>query len=462
MESRTLSQRTLSAASGLSLLLGLAGCGGGSGAAAPASEQQATPAPLPQGIMLSTTVGSPTKVAISWVTSKTTGDKYEIYRNGELDTSAVGSAEGTYDTGLAPGTQYCYQVTVTNPVGAGMASSNQSCVTTAPLAGWDITTIQTAPPLSLSLDPQGRERVSFCASSGVYFQARQADGSWNTAEVDASASCFNALLAVGGDGSDHIIYVDDHSNELKYATDVSGSWSVSTVPGADGAEFYTLALDSGNNLHVAYELFTGQAPDCYQIVYASNANGGWQETVVASAQGYPVIAVDGNGAAYIAYLGEAQADGSYPVHYMTDASGSWTDSAVAASQDGKTLLGLAVDAAGHADLVYKSQAQLEYASDISGSWKVTQVDSFDAAGPEDDSCGAYDVSIALDSAGQPHLSYEDTSGNLKYASLGTRQWATSYVDTEGTQNQIRMDASGHAHISYGNAQNLYSKLAVSP
>jgi hypothetical protein len=401
-------------------------------------------------------------VAISWIASKASGDKYEIYRNGKLDASAAGSADGTYDTGLAPGTQYCYQVTVVNPTGAGMASSNQSCVTTAPLAGWDIASIQTAPPLSLALDAQGRERMSFCGSAGVYFQARQADGSWNTVQVDAGAACFNALLAVGGDGSDNIIYVDDHSNELKYATDVSGSWSVSTVPGADGAEFYSLAMDSADHMHVAYQLFTGQAPDCYQIVYASNASGSWQNTVVAGVQAYPVIAVDGAGAAHIAYLGEAQADGSYPVHYMTDVSGSWTDSVAATSQDGKTLLALAVDGAGHADLVYKSQAQLEYASDVSGSWKVMQVDSFDATGPEDDSCGAYDVSIDLDVAGQPHLSYEDTSGNLKYASLGAGQWATSYVDIEGTQNQIRMDAAGHAHITYGNAQNLYSKLAVSP
>lgn len=461
MESPTLLKRSLSAAGGLLLLAGLAGCGGGA-AAAPAAAPAADVSASHQAITLSAKVGSPTKVAISWVASKARGDKYQVYRNGELKTSAAASADGTYDTGLAPGTQYCYQVTVVNSTGAGMASSNQSCVTTAPLAGWNIATIQTAPPLSLALGPQGLERMSFCSSTGVYYQARQADGSWNTVQVDAGASCFNAPLAVGGDGSNHIVYVDDHSNQLKYATDVSGSWSVSTVPGADGAEFYSMALDSGNHVHVAYQLFTGQAPDCYEIVYASNANGSWQNTVVAGAQAYPVIAVDGAGAAHIAYLGGEQADGSYQVHYMTDASGSWTDGVVAESQDAKSLLALAVDTAGHASLVYKSQASLEYASDASGSWKTEQVDSFDASGPEDDSCGAYDVSIDLDSAGQAHVSYEDTSGNLKYAGFDSGQWTTSYVDTEGTQNQIRVDAAGHAHISYGNAQNLYSKLAVSP
>ncbi len=90
------------------------------------------------------------------------------------------------------------------------------------------------------------------------------------------------------------------------------------------------------------------------------------------------------------------------------------------------------------------------------------MDSFDTQGPEADRYGAYDVSIDLDTAGNPHLAYEDSNGDLKYAHLSSDRWATLYVDTEGTQNQIRMDAAGRAHITYGNAQNLYSKLAVSP
>ena len=464
MQTRKVVQCSLKAASGLLLLAGLTACGGGASAPGSASSPASSPATTatPLGMTLSTDAASATKATLSWQGPIKTGDKYQVYRNGELDKSAGVDESGAYDTGLAPGTQYCYQVTAVNSQGAGMASSNQSCITTVPLAGWNISMLKTAPPLSLALDAQGRDRLSFCGPGGVVYQALQAVGTWNTVQVAPGASCFAAPLAVGGDGSDHIIYVDANSNSLEYATDVSGSWSVSAIPGADGAEFYTLAVDSGNHVHVAYLLFTGQTPNCYEIVYASNASGSWQSTVVASEQAYPAIAVDAHGAAHIAYLGQVQVNGEYPVHYLSDATGNWVDDVVAESSDSKSLVTLAVDPAGHAHLVYKSHTSLEYANDVSGSWVTAEVDSFDAAGPEDDSYSAYDVSIDLDTAGGPHLSYEDTDGNLKYASLAGSAWQTSYVDTEGTQNQIRMDAAGHAHIVYGNAENLYSKLTVSP
>lgn len=445
-------------------LAALAGCGGGtSGGPAPAatSAHHAT-SPDIQGIVLSTTAASATRVAMSWKGSVAAGDSVRVYRNGELDNSATDGPSGATDTHLKPGTQYCYQVTVASSTGGGTASSNQSCATTAPLAGWNIETVDQAPPLALALDPQGREHVGYCGLAGVVYQVQQTDGSWSLTTVDPGVACFAVSLGVGGDGSAYMVYADQDSDSLKYATDVSGNWVVSIIPGAEGAEFYDLAIDNGGHAHVVFELFTGHAPDCFQIIYASNSSGTWQDTVVAATQAYPVIAADAAGMAHIAFLGEQAADGSYPVHYLTDASGAWTDVVAASSADPKSLVALTVDGAGHAHLVYKSQTGLEYLSDRSGSWQTTQVDSFDPAGSEDDSYGAYDVSIALDNSGRAHMSYEDTSGNLKYASPAGQGWDTLYVDTLGTQNTLCLDAAGHAHIAYGGEDNLYSRLAVSP
>jgi len=457
-------QTLLPAVAMLALLVGLGGCGGGASTTpTPGTDvNQAPPLAHTQGITLSAAAASPTKATMSWTGSSAPGDKFQVYRNGELDSSATGDSTSAADTGLAPGTQYCYQVSVANSTGAGMASSNQSCLTTAPLAGWDIRIIKQAPPLSLALDAQSLERIGFCTAGGVIYQARQTDDTWNTAQVDAGAACFSTSLAVGGDGSSHMIYLDGNSNALKYATDVSGRWSVSPIPGTEGAQFYSMALDSGNHVHIAYVFFTGMAPNCYQIVYTSNASGDWQSTVVAELQAYPVIAVDGSGAPHIAYVDGEASSGPYPVHYLTATSSGWTDSVVATSADAKSLAALAVDSAGHAHLVYKSEADLDYVSDVSGTWKTEQVESFDAAGPQNDRYGAYDVSIDLDTSGLPHLSYEDTDGNLKYAVQSQGKWSTRYVDTEGRENEIRVDQAGHAHIAYANTENLYSKLAVSP
>ena len=447
---------------GLVLPVLLMGCGGaGTAPASPPSMSQA-PVAATQDIVLNAEEGSPTKVDISWAMTNAPGTKYRIYRDGQLISTAPEEDGKAFDTSLQPGSEHCYQASAIDAAGAAVAGSNKSCVTTAPLAGWNIQLIGQAPPLSLALDSQGRERMSFCGSSGVYFQAKQADGGIATAYLDPGATCFSASLVVGSDGSDHIVYADTGSDQLKYATDVSGVWTVISIPGSAGAEFPSVAIDDGDAIHVAYEVFTGQSGDCYQLEYASNSSGSWQTGLVDSVLAYPSIAVDAAGTPHIAYLGAARADGSYPVHYRSLVGGGWSDEIAASSQDPKTLLALAVTPAGDARMVFKSQAELEYVEETSGSWVTTQVDGFDAAGPEDDQCGAYDVSIDLDAAGKPHLAYQDTGGNLKYASQSSGAWGSVYVDTEGSQNQIRVDAAGHAHITYGSAQNLYSKLAVSP
>lgn len=416
-----------------------------------------------QPITLSAVSASASRVDMSWVTSSVAaGNQYQVYRDGALVTSSSGDSSGTADTGLKPATEYCYEVTAVSSSGAGTASSNQSCATTAPLAGWNISTVEQAPPLALALDAYGRERLSFCSTSGVVYQAQQSNGGWNTTRVDPGAACFNAPLAIGGDGSAHIVYVDGNSNTLKYASNASGSWTVSAIPNGAGAEFYSLALDSGNHVHLAYLLFTGESSGYYQIVYASNASGSWQNTVVAEDLAYPSIAVDGQGHPAIAYVSGSAMVGTYAVHYASNASGSWIDSVVGASGDAKSLAALALDAARHAHVAYKEQTRLEYLSDVSGSWKSAVVDSFDATGPYNDMAGAYDVSIDMDVGGGAHLSYQNADGDLKYAAATGGHWQTAYVDTEGAMSQLKMDAAGRAHIAYANEESLYSKVAVSP
>ena len=450
------------------MLAGLAGCGGGSPSLPstgpePAPDQPSESGPASSGaaLTLSATMSSPTKVDMSWAGTPGGEQHYRVYRNGSPDDSIALGAAGAYDTGLKPGTQYCYQVTVEDAAGGTTASSNRSCVKTAPLAGWDVSMLTPAPPVALALDVQGHEHLSYCSPDGVVYAVHGADGGWSEQLAAAGAQCDSAVLALDGSGAVHIVYLDNQSDELMYLKGGKGGWTAASISGAEGAEFYRLAVDTAGHVHVAYLVFTGVTPTCYEIMYASDASGAWQTTPVSAALGYPAIAVDGAGQAQIAYVDSVGTGGGYPLHQLIYANGAWADTVVAVSADPKSLVALAVDPEGHASMVYKSQAALYYASDASGAWRVTQADSFDAAGPEYDDDGAYDVSVDLDAAGEPHLSYEDTSGNLKYAALDGG-WDTSYVDTEGTQNQIRMDMAGHAHIVYSNAQNLYSKLAVSP
>jgi len=89
-------------------------------------------------------------------------------------------------------------------------------------------------------------------------------------------------------------------------------------------------------------------------------------------------------------------------------------------------------------------------------WQVTAVDSTA-------SVGKYD-SLALDSAGEPHISYWDEDGmNLKYASRSGLAWIAQTLDSAGDVGEytsMALDSADHPHISYYDATNTDLKYAT--
>ena len=73
-------------------------------------------------------------------------------------------------------------------------------------------------------------------------------------------------------------------------------------------------------------------------------------------------------------------------------------------------------------------------------------------------------SIALDSAGNPHISYFDsTNADLKYASWNGWNWVIETVDSEGYVGEycsLALDSNGNPHISYFGSMNDDLKYAV--
>ena len=76
-------------------------------------------------------------------------------------------------------------------------------------------------------------------------------------------------------------------------------------------------------------------------------------------------------------------------------------------------MSLALDSAGNPRISYcdGTNENLKYAAYDGAAWTITTVDSAGGVG--------YYTSLALDSAGNPHISYyDDTNGDLKYAKKG--------------------------------------------
>jgi len=94
---------------------------------------------------------------------------------------------------------------------------------------------------------------------------------------------------------------------------------------------------------------------------------------------------------------------------------------------------------------------------VNPAWSIETVDS-------EGSVGKYN-SIAVDSEGNPHISYYDYTNNyLKYAKWTGSTWTIQIVDSAGYGNMnvytsIAVDSADNPHISYYDVTHDYLKYA---
>ena len=107
---------------------------------------------------------------------------------------------------------------------------------------------------------------------------------------------------------------------------------------------------------------------------------------------------------------------------------------------------LALDSSGNPHISYLDYTNysLKYAAWNGASWEIETVDSSADVG--------WDTSLALDSSGNPHISYLDYDNyDLKYAAWNGASWDIETVDSDGNVGgvtSLALDSSGNPHISY--------------
>ena len=111
---------------------------------------------------------------------------------------------------------------------------------------------------------------------------------------------------------------------------------------------------------------------------------------------------------------------------------------------------LALDSSGRPHISYNGNGALKYARWNGSSWQKETVDSAGNVG--------FYSSLALDSSGYPHISYGDyTNYDLKYASWNGSSWQIETVDSAddvGMYTSLALDSSGYPHISYSDDTEL--------
>ena len=211
----------------------------------------------------------------------------------------------------------------------------------------------------------------------------------------------------------------------------------------------SLTLDSDDRPHIAFFLrYFGEPNPLYYGYYDGVT---WIVQLVSDGSyvygSYPAIALDGSGQPRISYLNENE-----ELQYASIEQSGWQIETVDRTGYVGGDASSAIDSSGQPHVAFKDfgaafcpPQAVKYASYDGTAWQIETVMA--GAG-----IGSY-ISLALDAADQPHISYYDSAnGDLKYAHYNGVSWQIETVDSAGEYvgqySSIAVDAADRPHIAY--------------
>ena len=286
-------------------------------------------------------------------------------------------------------------------------------------------------------------------------------------------------IAIDSNGFKHISYHDDTNGNLKYATDITGSWvtiSVSANPGHmttyQHGTYTSIALDSNDAVHISY----------YRIAdglkYATCSNGctnasNWDIVSINTGShriGTTSIAIDSNDGVHISFYDDNNDDLDYATCSSNCTSASnWDVISVDTTGTVGPYNSIAIDSNDGIHISYKDYTNddLKYATCSSdctnaSNWETVSLDTSTT------NVAKY-TSIAIDSDDVIHISYHHEGwGDLKYATCSSgctnaSNWDILIVDAPGwvgAYTSIAVDSNDGLHISYQDTTNRDLKYAT--
>jgi hypothetical protein len=242
-------------------------------------------------------------------------------------------------------------------------------------------------------------------------------------------------IVIDSYGFKHISYFDATNTKLKYATDKSGSWVHTTVnTNSQMGRYTSIAIDSEGYVHISYD---EHSMSYNHLMYATDKSGSWVNTIAdgsADVGSHTSIAVDSNDVVHMSYYdyGSSKKNLKYATCSSSCSStSSWSKVTVDSNGDVGKYNSIATDSNNALHISYRDSTNddLKYATCSSSctsasSWTRSTIDSVGNVGSR--------TSIAIDSNGAVHISYYDiTNGDLKYATDQSGSWANTTVDSVG-------------------------------
>jgi hypothetical protein len=325
---------------------------------------------------------------------------------------------------------------------------------------------------------------------------------------------YNSLV-IDKSGIPHISYYDAVEDRILYASYVNNVWTSEKVADTHGTYATSLSFDPAGNPAISF----GDGKIYGNLMYAHKNGSAWSvETVdnggtIGNVGQFSSLVIDPAGTPHITYNdGRIAAD----MMYAVKSGDTWKISTIAKKGNTGYDSSLVLDSAGLPHVAYRDRdylSNLMYAHmNALGVWTVTKVDKGGSNGRSNTGATGWWPSIALDSAGNPHISYYDkgreylmysswegtawkiepvhTTGNVgKYSSLAIdsrdqpfisyydagrkelrfatrnlkgQQWKIHTVDNNGVgeYTSLALDATGHPNIAYYDAKNHALKYAA--
>lgn len=312
---------------------------------------------------------------------------------------------------------------------------------------------------SLAVDAAGHAHISYARDGLQYTHWNGSE--WITQRIDAAGD--SSSLALDALGHPHISYID---GGIKYAYWIGSLWVTQTVASAGdmfGMFGTDLALSTDGTPHIIYYDF---ADDYLKYAHWTGSNWNIQsvEKSIDDLGNWPGIhsfslALDSMGYPHITYLTHTG-----NLRYARWTGAVWDIQTVATYiNNGRTSL--ALDVANRPHLCFQNSTYpnggLKYAHWTGSAWNIQTLDNAYNAGS--------DCSLALDVAGNPHISYLGRYfGGMKYARWMNDTWAIQMVDNLGTgdgnSSDLALDTAGNPHLTYFNTgdDDIYYARLLSP
>ena len=325
---------------------------------------------------------------------------------------------------------------------------------------WNIETVDASGQAeggpAIAVDSQGKIHIAFRTSTWTLRYATNTSGQWVVSTIDVIGSV-NPLISMAVDSQDHIhiAYSTAVEGHLKYISNTSSSWSIEDIwtpfHPYDVDDHLSLAIDNAGKAHIAYYKHISQNRG--SLNYVTNVSGEWHNQIqvdgsnTVDAGRYPAIKFSNTQWLYIAYRDVTNRQIKLATKSPT---GEWQLESTGA--DGHSL-SLDLDDAGLPHISYvisNPVGDFEYDGDLKylikaiGRWQDDLVDASNNV--------RYVTSIAGASLAKARIAYTVLNENtaVYYATNGTGSWLSQVIDNTGRPSNatIVLDSNYGAHVTY--------------